>query len=97
MPNEAVELRLFGSRTNDFLKGGDIDLLIVTKSIQSQNSIAFNKARILAKIYMQIEEQKIDITVVNRDALFKDRFAQSIMPSSLLLHTWPDCPQQNSF
>ena len=32
LPNEKVELRLFGSRLDDDLRGGDIDLLIVCHS-----------------------------------------------------------------
>ncbi len=86
--NEKVELRLFGSRTDDGLKGGDIDLLIVTQTQQTCDSIASHKANLLAKIFMQIDEEKIDISVITQSEIPNNAFIQSVAPASLLIHQW---------
>lgn len=52
------EIYLFGSRVNDNLKGGDIDLLIVTDKLTYDDKLAIKK-----RIFSEIEEQKIDIVV----------------------------------
>ena len=58
------KIYLFGSRVDDNLKGGDIDLyLVVDKKLQSFD----NKLKFLAKIKRKLGEQKIDI-VFNKDS-----------------------------
>jgi len=47
---------LFGSRTDDAAKGGDIDILIVSEKIKNRE-----KRKIRLKIFDRMEEQKIDI------------------------------------
>jgi len=49
---------LFGSRADDTKKGGDIDLLIISKKIK-----AADKIDLKAAIFEKLEEQKIDIVV----------------------------------
>lgn len=49
---------LFGSRTDDTAKGGDIDLLVLSKTI---NLMA--KLEILSKLHHRLGERKIDIAV----------------------------------
>ena len=49
---------LFGSRTDDNKKGGDIDLLILSKDKISIDQ----KLNFISKFYMQFSEQKIDVT-----------------------------------
>lgn len=56
-----AEIYLFGSRTDPEKKGGDIDLLILSKKLTSSDKIS-----ILVKIFDQIEEQKIDL-IIARD------------------------------
>jgi predicted nucleotidyltransferase len=51
-----AEIYLFGSRVNDHLKGGDIDLLLVSKKLTLMDII-----KIKIKLYDQLGEQKIDI------------------------------------
>jgi len=51
------ELRLFGSRVDDSRKGGDIDLLLLTK----EKIESVRKRRILREIKNLIGEQKIDL------------------------------------
>ena len=68
---------LFGSRTDDAAKGGDIDLLVLSKKI---NLMA--KLEILAKLHQQIGERKIDI------ALYSDTmrpFPKMVMQTGVLL------------
>ena len=69
---------LFGSRTNDKAKGGDIDLLVIS------DKIGFNeKIKIRTGIFSKIEEQKIDL-IVKKD--FNDTFIKAIEPQLLCLH-----------
>ena len=49
---------LFGSRVDDVAKGGDIDLLVLSKSI---NLMA--KIDILAQLHQILGERKVDIAV----------------------------------
>ena len=51
------ELLLFGSRTNDAAKGGDIDLLLLTEEKLPLSMLS----RIRRMILNEIGEQKIDI------------------------------------
>lgn len=57
------EIYLFGSRVDDSLRGGDIDLFIETD--EKENLFA-RKVRFLSKLKQQIGDQKIDI-VFNED------------------------------
>ena len=68
---------LFGSRTDDRAKGGDIDILIISNKIKLTEKI-----KIRASIFNAIPEQKIDL-VVKKD--FQDPFVQYIYNSLLKL------------
>jgi len=52
------EIYLFGSRCDDMLKGGDIDLYIKTPQ---KEDLFKQKLRFLAKVKKHIGERKIDI------------------------------------
>ena len=56
------QIRLFGSRTDDTAKGGDIDLYI-EPDIQSPDQIADARLNALAELHMALGEQKIDLLV----------------------------------
>jgi predicted nucleotidyltransferase len=49
---------LFGSRVDDTAKGGDIDLLVLSKKIN-----LMTKLDILAQLHHRLGERKIDIAV----------------------------------
>lgn len=49
---------LFGSRVDDAAKGGDIDLLVLSKKID-----LMMKLEILAKLHQALGERKIDLVV----------------------------------
>ena len=80
-----AELRLFGSRTDDAKRGGDIDLLlIVAPSIKSD--VTENKHYLLADIKTEIGEQKIDLKIATADDIKQDPFLKVIYPNSILIH-----------
>ena len=49
---------LFGSRTDDAAKGGDIDLLVLSKRID-----LMTKLDILVQLHQKLGERKVDIAV----------------------------------
>lgn len=53
-----VELYLFGSRTNDSARGGDIDLLVRNSGLK-QGILA--RLRMIAKLKLALEDRKIDV------------------------------------
>ncbi|MCE9550640.1 MAG: nucleotidyltransferase domain-containing protein [Betaproteobacteria bacterium] len=55
-PDAAVYL--FGSRVDDTAKGGDIDLLVLSRKINLMKKLA-----ILAQLHQQLGDQKIDLAV----------------------------------
>ena len=54
----AAEIYLYGSRTNDFAKGGDIDLWVRSTRITYRDTL-----RLLTRIQDRIGWQKIDLTI----------------------------------
>jgi predicted nucleotidyltransferase len=63
---------LFGSRTDDTKKGGDIDILIIS-DILDPHTLFF----IEEDIFKKIEEQKIDFVLSRSD--LSNRFAKMIL------------------
>lgn len=55
-----AKVYLFGSRTDDSKKGGDIDLLIISDKLEFGD-----KYKIYSKITHTLEDQKIDIIINN--------------------------------
>jgi predicted nucleotidyltransferase len=54
-----VKIFLFGSRVDDSIKGGDIDLFIETANLASlQDKISF-----ISKLKLKLGDQKIDVVV----------------------------------
>ena len=53
-----AKIFLFGSRTDDTKKGGDIDLLILSSRLTPAD-----KFKIKVSLFKRLEEQKIDITI----------------------------------
>ena len=76
-----ASIYLFGSRTNDQAKGGDIDLLVISDKIGFKE-----KVKIRVGIFNEIEEQKLDL-IVKKD--FNDTFIKVIQPQLLCLHPTP--------
>lgn len=57
-----TQVRLFGSRTDDSRKGGDIDLLVEVPS-SDPAAIASAHTRFLARVYSRLGEQKVDVLI----------------------------------
>jgi predicted nucleotidyltransferase len=68
LPDAAIYL--IGSRANDELKGGDIDILVIDeKELSGQE-----KRNIKLAVYKELGEQKLDIVSTKRDdrSIFKE-------------------------
>lgn len=74
-PNGKVYL--YGSRTDDTKRGGDIDLLIESQSIDFRKKLELRQA-----LFDQIGEQKIDIVISNKS---NQDFVTCIKPEAILL------------
>lgn len=59
-----VEVFLFGSRVNNQLRGGDIDLFIRTKTNTSLSSLS--KIEFVTGLVEKIGDQKIDVVLENQ-------------------------------
>lgn len=86
MRAEGVSLYLFGSRTNDSLKGGDIDLLLRVPK-EMQHEIEKLKLDISREIKNRIGEQKIDILIIGQDQP-KDAFHRLAIEQAIILKEW---------
>ena len=73
-----ARLYLFGSRVNDEKKGGDIDLLIVSKKITKMDL-----RKIKREFFNKFGEQKIDIVLDNGE--FNNAFAEKIIKEAVEL------------
>ena len=62
---ETTIIRLFGSRTDDQKKGGDIDLLIQCNQTISRMEIYRLKIKFLVQLKNIIGDQKIDVIIDN--------------------------------
>ena|SRR3989338_5652120 len=83
---EHISLYLFGSRTDDTLKGGDIDLLLrVPKEILE--NIKKLKLDIAREIKNNIGEQKIDILIIDQDPP-KEAFHRLAIEGAVILKEW---------
>lgn len=74
--DKKAKIFLFGSRTDDKKKGGDIDILVLSKKLKEKD-----KWKIEDEIFNHIEEQKIDIIVTNdvkKSAFTRYVFSQSV-------------------
>jgi predicted nucleotidyltransferase len=58
-----AQVRLFGSRTNDALRGGDIDLLIVTPAPIPERER--KRVHLIARLQMRLGDQPIDVLVMD--------------------------------
>jgi predicted nucleotidyltransferase len=53
-----AQIYLFGSRTDDLAKGGDIDILVLSACLTFKD-----KLKIKARIFQHLDDQKIDIVI----------------------------------
>lgn len=72
-----AKIWLYGSRTDDTKRGGDIDLLIFSQKINFSD-----KLKIKTQLYKKIGEQKIDM-IIARDN--KKPFVRIALENAILL------------
>lgn len=74
----SAQLYLFGSRVDDTKKGGDIDLLVVSKEVTKKDLRCLR-----IEFFKHFGEQKLDIII--DDGKFEDPFVKHIMKKAILL------------
>ncbi|HJW87688.1 MAG TPA: nucleotidyltransferase domain-containing protein [Candidatus Brocadiaceae bacterium] len=72
-----AQIYLFGSRTDDAKRGGDIDVLIISQTLSYNDKI-----KIVQRLYESLGEQKIHI-IIAKDA--KDPFVKLARNKGILL------------
>ena len=75
---------LFGSRTDDRRRGGDIDLLVETETMSLDRELDARN-RFIVNLQMRIGEQKIDVILTGRDTPDERRVVQIARQSGVLL------------
>lgn len=80
---EAVEVRIFGSRTDDHKKGGDIDLLI--SGVKDDDLNVGAKIKFLVLLKQIIGDQKIDVLLDRPSLKSRSLFYKSVEQSSIRL------------
>ena len=76
--SKSAKLYLFGSRTDDNKKGGDIDILVISNEITKKD---LRYLRI--EFFKYFGEQKIDIVL--DDGTFKNPFVKQILQKAIQL------------
>jgi predicted nucleotidyltransferase len=74
-----AKILLYGSRTDDAKRGGDIDILVLTPGEVDLRT----RLEIEARMWEKIGEQKIDILIEKPDAM--SRFGRIVIPSAIPL------------
>jgi uncharacterized protein len=72
-----AKILLYGSRTDDAKRGGDIDILILTPGEVDLRT----RLKMEARIWEKIGEQKIDVLIEKPDAL--SLFGEIVLPQAL--------------
>jgi len=73
---------LYGSRTDDQLRGGDIDLLVIAPEPELEYG---DRVDLLMAIKRKIGQQRIDLKILTPERSSHDEFAQAILPNALQL------------
>ena len=79
---------LFGSRTDDLKKGGDIDLLILTRGLSSDARLDLSIQ--VTTSFRSICDEKIDVIVFDEDALTPEN--QAFLNSIERIRLFPEKP-----
>ena len=74
LQDQPHEIYLYGSRTQDHLKGGDIDLLIVMPENSTVSTLRQQSHKITAALQEKLGEQRIDLSIQNKKSIQEDPF-----------------------
>jgi len=80
---DQTQVYLFGSRTSDKMKGGDIDLFITSEN--KKNLTLRAKLSFLAELKSVIGDQKIDVVLDTEATKAKNSFYRSIKKQAIEL------------
>lgn len=83
-----AELRLYGSRVHDHLKGGDIDLLLLVDDEDTADILKLQKHSLLAEIKKLLGDRKIDVMIASREEIPTHVFLDMILQESVSIHLW---------
>ena len=78
--DRGAKIYLYGSRSNDRLRGGDIDLLILSERLS-----LLDKVDILDNLKDRLGEQRIDVLIKKPSARRSDPFVARILKSAVLV------------
>lgn len=76
------ELRVYGSRTDDSKKGGDIDLLLIVGPDNLNTTLSI-KHLLLVEMKNNIGDQKIDLTLCDAKKLQEEPFLSMVIKQSI--------------
>lgn len=75
-----AEVYLFGSRVDDQLRGGDIDLLVLSRKLSLSDRVTA-----LYELKLRLGDQKIDLLIKDPDKAKTDPFVLSISSKAIRL------------
>jgi hypothetical protein len=79
-------LYLCGSRVDDSLAGGDIDLLLLANNPEHRAGLMAKKHHLLSALKATIGDQRIDLTIATLDRVQSDPVLQSIYQRAIRLN-----------
>lgn len=77
-----VAVYLFGSRTDDLKRGGDIDLILLCDS-EHLRTVQGMKRQILGAIGKKIGDCRVDLTIAPMSDAEQSEFVKSILPGAI--------------
>lgn len=77
IPSEHL-LLLFGSRTDDSKKGGDIDLLVIVSDPTERDALKSRSGQIRPKLRELADDQRVDVVFATEQDLKEDPFLKTI-------------------
>ena len=84
LDGEVVQVFLYGSRTHDALKGGDIDLIWVVPEAK-ERELNIDKYKVLAALKTAIGDQKIDLGILSQTTLKNHDFYAQVIEEAIQL------------
>ncbi len=80
------ELRLYGSRADDSLKGGDIDLVLILPNSEEKNKFHVPIHEIIAALKTKIGDRKIDFKIISQSETQKPFWSLALKRSVSLFN-----------